>query len=779
MKIALAMIIKGDDKEAELLDRCLENVSPYVDGIFLSVSHKKGEAPNQKVANVGAKYRANVSDFVWKNDFAYARNFNFSHVPKEYDYILWCDADDVFRGLENLRQIIEENPSVDAFAFNYLYDFDNYKNPIVVHKKTQVVRNDGCVEWVGKLHEDFRETRSLTVKFVDKLIERMHFTNDERVLVNFKRNIEISQEEVKLKPNDPRSYFNLANSYFGANKLVKAKAAYLKFLKTSESPEEKYIAHQRLSAVEQKLGNKDSAVEHLQIALGMYPEIPDTYHLLGYLMFENNQLDEAERYLLLGLVMKPKYHKMIVYNPRDYDYNPMMALAKVYFNKHRPDYALPMLKGCLQIYPDDQNIKGLVEEMEKELRRVEKVIEAVKYMETLGDDKNKILAEIEKLSPELQSHPAICRIRNKFFVKTESTGKDIAYYCGETKHEWNPEMAKTKGIGGSEEAVINLSKEWVKLGYNVTVFNSCGTMPMVCDGVTYKPYWHFNAQDKYDYLIAWRSPRLVDHNINASKIFIDLHDVVSAGEFNEKRLKKIDKVMVKTKAHRDLFPNVPDEKISIIPNGQDFKLFDKETKKNEYLLVNTSSPDRSMDVLPKLFMKVKKRVPMARLKWAYGWEIFDNTFSNDRKMMDWKERVQKEMEVAGIENMGRLSQEECAKLYLEGRILAYPTEFFEIDCISVKKAQACGCMPITTDFAALEESNQFGVKVHSKKTKDDWNKPYQFHFGIEDEETQNKWVEAVVDELLSPLPDTAKMKEWARKFSWDLIADNWIKILCL
>ena len=66
------------------------------------------------------------------------------------------------------------------------------------------------------------------------------------------------------------------------------------------------------------------------------------------------------------------------------------------------------------------------------------------------------------------------------------------------------------------------------------------------------------------------------------------------------------------------------------------------------------------------------------------------------------------------------------KLYLEGNILAYPSEFAEIDCISVKKAQACGCIPVTTDFGAFDESVQYGVKIHSDKTNETWSRDYQF-----------------------------------------------------
>lgn len=772
-KIALAIICKGTEEESRFLEQCLSNVGPHVDGIFVTLTHKRDEAPYVPDFLEG-KYRANVSRFEWVNDFAKARNFNFSQVPRDYEYVLWCDADDAFRGLDQMRQMIADNPDVDAFAFNYLYAFDKWKNPTVVHKKTQLVRNDGSMRWVGRLHEDLQENRSLNVKFVTT-IERMHMTTDEHAESARRRNVEISEIEAKESPNDPKMAFNLGNSYFGAGMYAEAKGQYAKFLETSQSDDEKYVIHQRLSAVERSLGNREAAIGHLLTSIGLMWELPDAYNNLGYLYFDYGDMDNAERCLLKGLTTKPNYHKSIVYNPRDYDYNPMMALAKVYFNKSRPDLALPMLRGCAKIYPKDESLKTTIAEMERETKRLERVVEACERIDGLEGDLERIRHELSTLDDDLQSHPAVCRIRNKYFVKTESTGKDITYYCGQTQHEWNPEMAKTKGIGGSEEAVINLSKEWAKMGYNVTVYNSCGNAPMTCDGVRYEPFWAYNPKDRTDVTILWRRPNLADYDLNTGKLFVDVHDVIPPGEFTEKRLAKIDRVMVKTEFHRSLFPNVPDEKIEVVPNGQDFGLFEQDVKKDQYMLVNTSSPERSMDVLPRLFKEVRRRVPQARLKWAYGFEIFDNAHGSNKAMMDWKERTLKEMEEAGIENMGRLSQAECAKLYLEANVLAYPSQFAEIDCISVKKAQACGAIPVTSDFGAFKESNKYGVKVKSDRTNDDWCKPYQIAFGIDTEKAQKEWVDAVVKILKTPMKDRKEMKKWTRKFSWDKIAKTWIK----
>ena len=88
--------------------------------------------------------------------------------------------------------------------------------------------------------------------------------------------------------------------------------------------------------------------------------------------------------------------------------------------------------------------------------------------------------------------------RNTEYRKTASSGKDLVIYCGHTKHQWNPELFKTKGFGGSEEAVIYLTRELAKLGWDITIYNNCGHKPLVDGGVTYRPSWDFNPGDKVD-----------------------------------------------------------------------------------------------------------------------------------------------------------------------------------------------------------------------------------------------------------------------------------------
>ena len=124
-----------------------------------------------------------------------------------------------------------------------------------------------------------------------------------------------------------------------------------------------------------------------------------------------------------------------------------------------------------------------------------------------------------------------------------------------------------------------------------------------------------------------------------------------------------------------------------------------------------------------------------------------------------------------------MSHDEIARLYHKANIFAYPSEFTEIDCISLSKAMAAGAIPVTTDFAAMGEKSQHGgVFIHSKKTKDDWVQPYQFHFEIEDPGQKAEFVRETVKLLLGPPSEAARgpMRDWARStFDWNRIAGSW------
>lgn len=766
MKIAASLICRASDTEAEVLKRALESLGPHVDKIYVTIT---GE--NKACEEVCEFYGAVASHFTWINDFAAARNFAFAQVPKDYDYIAWVDADDITRGWEKLKETVEAHPDVDVFVQNYLYAFDEHNNPTVVHLKTRVVRNDGCVEWVGALHEDFHETRQLTAKFLEG-IEVLHLTTEDRIKTGTERNLTVARASVS---DDPRSLWNLGNALRQAGQNDEALKTFVDFLNKSQSDEEKYIVRLRLAEIYFERKEFAKALDETRYAIGTRPNYPDAYHMAGHTYFEMKRYNEARDNYLMGLKRKPPYYNIIVYNPRDYDYVPLMALAKTYFNLSLPSLALECLKGCAKIYPEANNIKELITHMETESARFEGVLTLVERLKTVPDDQ--LQAELDKVEPDLRSHPALCQLRNTRLVKTESSGKDMVFMCGFTEEAWTPETARTKGIGGSEEAVINLSKQLASKGWNVTVYNNCGHKMIVEDGVTYKPFWEWNYRDKQDVLILWRHPRLLDHEINAAKIFVDLHDVVPPGEFNEARLKKVSKIFVKSQAHRKLFPLVPDEQFCIIPNGINWDtLQDASIERDPYLMLNTSSPDRSLSSFVEVFKRVKAQIPEVKAVWAYGWGNFQLFNSDNPAALAWQRQIEEETaSLEGFTALGRVSHGEVARLYQQAGVFCYPTAFYEIDCISLRKAIAGGAWPVTSDFAALNETGVWGDKIHVDPEHENWGKPYAFNFAVQNETALAEMADKVVQAMSVPPVEDERTcgRTLVKNRDWLDIAKQW------
>ena len=784
MKLAFAAIIKPSDEEADLMAQLLANVSPHVDGLFITIT-----GHNKKCEEVAKLFGAHISHYKWDKDFARARSFNFSQVPKEYDFILWGDADDQFRGLEKLRETMKQHPGIDVYLMDYLYWFDEWGNPTVVHTKEQIVRNDGCTEWQALfLHEGLAPKRIVEIKKIEG-IERIHVSTEKRANEAKERNIDIALKAIKVFKNDPRAWWNLANSYKAFNEHDKAIESYEKFISMSRSDDEKYLARVRIAEAFWLAGDYSRAFDSVNYAIGLRTELPDAYHMKGGILFSMKRFQEARDCYQTGLVKVPniEFNKLLVYNPREYDYVPLMNLAKTYINLSTPQLAIECIKACLKIIPQNKYLQEIVRMLEKESKKAEGAVNWLAKLRKTKGEKN-FLKEYAKIPVGIRSHPMIVVERNTRVIKKESSGKDLVIYCGFTEELWNPETARVKGIGGSEEAVIHLSKGLVKRGWNVTVYNHCGYKEQVFDGVHYLPYWTWNYRDKQDVVILWRNPKIIqDVVINTDKLFLDLHDVVDEAELIN-RYEKLDRIFVKSKAQRELFPNVPQDKFTIIPNGVDCTLFNEKVERDPYLLVNFSSPDRSLEACIEVLEKVKGRVSKKiadkiRFAWYYGWGVFDMVIT-DSQGQEWKQSVIKRFEQMKKEGWAeggtRINHQEVAHLNLMAGALIYPTNFYEIDYIGGSKAQIAGCVPITTDFAALDEKIQWGIKIKASKTRKNWQ-DVKFSFGLHDKKQQDKFVDSLVSYLKAPEKwdeERATMSKWARsEFNWDRIVGLWDDVL--
>jgi len=331
-----------------------------------------------------------------------------------------------------------------------------------------------------------------------------------------------------------------------------------------------------------------------------------------------------------------------------------------------------------------------------------------------------------------------------------------------------------KGIGGSEEAIIYLSQELVKLGYQVTVFNKCGELEGEYNGVVYQSVDRFNSQDNFNVLIfhrAWIQP--MEMKVKARKTAVWMHDNPQlfpplAESHRLEFLASFDKLLVLSNSHKSLLPDwIPEDKIFLTTNGinlEDFNL--TGITRNTKRLISISDYTRGIEHLLMQWDKVIEKVPDAELHLFYGWQGVDALINSPfitkfPQLPVQKQKILQLFEHKNVYEHGRIGHQELVKELFKSGIWVYPCHFPETFCISAWKAQAAGCVPVVTTYAGLDETVKSGIRIQGPAG---------------DEETNNALIEAVIDLLQNPdKQESLRQEALALKdlFGWDKVAQQW------
>jgi glycosyltransferase involved in cell wall biosynthesis len=377
----------------------------------------------------------------------------------------------------------------------------------------------------------------------------------------------------------------------------------------------------------------------------------------------------------------------------------------------------------------------------------------------------------QNIPPEvLKNELFIQFVRQNMSTKKTSTGRDVAYYCGPGEYfrfsnPWNPNSV---GLGGSEEAVINLSKYLVQNNFRVTVYCVLHGKSMAYDGVMYKNYWEWIPNDKQDITIIWRDPSNCRVGVNSAKIFLDLHDLIE-----KDWLAGINgvNIMFKSNFHReslitqDLLQN---NFLHVIPNGIDLPRID--LKKQKGLMVCTSSPDRCLGGLLDILPIIRKEFPHVEIYWAYGFGAgvikggMENHDSEIIKkwVVDMKEKIRN---TEGFKDLGRLSQSQINELYAIADYFIYPTTFPEIDCISLTKALYYGSTPLVTPSGAMVE--KLGLNEQICKMVGD-RLDYSLRVG---DDYFDQYLNDVLNALKS---EKMKLEYDVEMYNWSIVGAKWV-----
>jgi len=303
-----------------------------------------------------------------------------------------------------------------------------------------------------------------------------------------------------------------------------------------------------------------------------------------------------------------------------------------------------------------------------------------------------------------------------------------------------------QGLGGSESAVILLSKELADLGFDVTVFNNCEidhAHPGTYDNVTYLPLTELSTNYYFDIVISSRTvipfvdpsdyPKLEDARclpfadmflydriLSKSKMrILWMHDTFCLGDNLIEELavqNRITDIFALSDWHLTYIANchhgrrrnfeVLKSKLFITRNG--VKIWNKEVdikNKDINLFVYNASVTKGMiPLVEKIWPHIKRYIPKAKLKIIGGYYRFSVNGQPDEQEKKWREMASDPRAAElDIEFTGVIPQKEIADILTKANFMIYPAAFPETFGISTMESICYNTPVITCRFGALEE----------------------------------------------------------------------------
>lgn len=568
------MIVKD---EVEQVAKILRDIDPYIDKAYITVTSKEREKDFHAIDND----KVDWSYFSWKDDFAAARNYNLKQV--QTDFYIWLDSDDTVLNPEQIPVIVQqmEQAKIDAVFLPYNYMQNDEGECVAWQERERIIRRSHPFVWKGSIHESLVSEGVPQFDRIDSMVIKHNKSVDE-VPASAERNHKILLKEYNKEPRDPRITHYLGLSYFITKDYDKAVELLLEHINTSGWPEEQYRSWCKIAEAHLLTGNLPKANAAANAAIDLLPDYPEAYYIKVQIAYTQERYEEVIEWLKSSAIRKqPKTMSVVDPNQK---VRAMTLGVFAYMKLGNPKEAFLTLKDILELSPNNVEANRIYKPVEYSYLET-KAIELVEWLSMFNaENGGDVVKLLQSLPGELFSDPRLNEIRAKHIPPKKWPNKSIVFFCGGGTDVWGADTLD-QGMGGSEEAIVYLSRELAKIGWDVTVYNErdeeyedvssvneairANNMEMpknykdYC--VTYKPWTTLNPNDTFDVFVAWRAPENAK-GIKARKVVVDLHDAIEA-----KRVKSasdyIDLFFVKSNYHRELFPDTKTKKFVVVGNG--------------------------------------------------------------------------------------------------------------------------------------------------------------------------------------------------------------------
>lgn len=362
---------------------------------------------------------------------------------------------------------------------------------------------------------------------------------------------------------------------------------------------------------------------------------------------------------------------------------------------------------------------------------------------------------------------------------------------------YNGDTLNTKGLGGSESAIILLTKELAKIGMDVTVYNRCDK-PGVYDNVKYLDLSTVqDNEETFDILISSRnvlvySPLqhtdyiLKTYNLDLSKYqnlvnksnykVLWMHDTFCNGDefiqeyladnfFNEIfTLSDWHYSYVSNATHvNKRYPELFKKRTFHTRNGiVNYKDEIDITKKDPWHFVyNASLPKGMKELVTEVWPHIKQKYPEARLTVIGGYYDLGVMDGFQRDFITLKENYDN---TYGITFTGIIKQNEIADILENATYFIYPNKYPETFGISVTEAINYNVLLVGFNFGALEETVP---DIVSYKTE------FPYDFDVNQLQRYLYLIDTVLADSYLKQQKQYACNEFKPFLGWDVVALQW------